>query len=138
MGDAITIVMMGQPVPYARSAGGQTRARFTPAKQRNAAATLRLLAQQEMQGRKLLDEPLRLDFLAEFTIPASWSKRKQSSAVIGDIYPAKRPDASNLLKLAEDALNGVVYRDDALLCEIHVRKVYGPQPKIIVTVRSIK
>ncbi len=130
-------MMMGQPVPYARTAGGTTRVRFTPKKQRNAAAALQVLAQQVMEGRNPMDGPLRLDLLAAFAVPPSWSKRKQALAIAGNLYPAKRPDLSNLLKLVEDALNEIVYRDDALLCEIRARKVYGPQPKIVVGVRPL-
>lgn len=36
----------------------------------------------------------------------------------------KRPDIDNLLKLVGDALNGVAYRDDALIVSATVAKVY--------------
>lgn len=40
----------------------------------------------------------------------------------------KRPDTGNLLKAVEDALTGVVYRDDAQIVELHVSKNYAGAP----------
>lgn len=36
----------------------------------------------------------------------------------------KKPDCSKLLRSTEDALTGVVYRDDAQIIEIHASKAY--------------
>jgi Holliday junction resolvase RusA-like endonuclease len=136
--DPVTIVLMGEPVPFARmrlsrSTGGH----YIPAEQRNAMAALRLAAGNAMrqQGSALFDEPICLDLLAEFPIPGSWSKKKQAAALLGAVRPGKRPDIDNLYKLAADALNSVVFRDDALIVEIHARKIYGNQPKLIITVQ---
>lgn len=134
----VTIILLGEPVPFARSGhnGGQ---HFTPAKQRNTAAALRIEAQQVMLAanheQAVFNEPLRMDLTAEFSIPASWPKRKRDAALAGEARPGKRPDIDNLYKLAADALNGVVYRDDALIVEARLRKVYSATPKIVVTVQ---
>jgi Holliday junction resolvase RusA-like endonuclease len=140
MSDPVTIVLLGEPV-------GQGRPRFvrksgvayTPEKTRNISAALRIAAQQTMNERisGLFDEPLRLHLLAEFGVPQSWSQRKKNTALLHGHFPAKKPDISNILKLAEDALNGIVYRDDALIVEAHVRKVYGGQPKLVITVSPL-
>lgn len=139
-GGPITIVLMGEPVPFARS-GHNGRQHFTPAKQRNTAAALRIVAQQAMHeanlGNAIFDEPLSLNLHAEFSIPTGWSQRKRAAAIAGVIRPGKRPDIDNLYKLAADALNTVVYRDDALIVEVYARKVYGVEPKLIVTVQPI-
>jgi Holliday junction resolvase RusA-like endonuclease len=68
-------------------------------------------------------------------IPKSLSKRKHAQALIGGLRPITRPDCSNLLKNAEDGLNGIVYRDDNQIVELQVSKVYGdkPQMRLIVT-----
>ena len=36
-----------------------------------------------------------------------------------------RPDLSNLVKFIEDVAIGVLYKDDAQICEIRARKFYG-------------
>jgi Holliday junction resolvase RusA-like endonuclease len=136
--DPITIVLMGEPVPFARmrlsrSTGGH----YIPTEQRNAMAALKIAAGNAMrqQGGTLFDEPVTLDLLAEFPIPGSWSKKKQAAALLGAVRPGKRPDIDNLYKLAADALNSVVFRDDALIVEIRARKIYGNQPKLVITVQ---
>jgi Holliday junction resolvase RusA-like endonuclease len=36
-----------------------------------------------------------------------------------------------------DAFNGVVFRDDALIVTLCCRKIYGLQPKLVVTVSPL-
>jgi Holliday junction resolvase RusA-like endonuclease len=130
---------MGEPVAWARTRLGLRGIPFTPKAQRNNAATLRLAAQDAMDGRSPLDCALRIDLSAEFGIPASWSKKRVAAAIAGAIRPTKRPDLSNIIKQVEDALNGVVFRDDALIVEYgRIRKVYSTHPKLIVTVKTIE
>lgn len=40
-------------------------------------------------------------------------------------YPAVKPDATKLLRSTEDALAGIIWRDDAQVVTQHVEKVYG-------------
>ena len=51
-----------------------------------------------------------------------------------DIRPGIKPDFDNIAKLVGDALNGLVWTDDKLIVEARVRKIYGLQPKIVLTV----
>jgi Holliday junction resolvase RusA-like endonuclease len=43
-------------------------------------------------------------------------------------YPTGRPDRGKLLRCVEDALQGIIYCDDALICGGPVNKRYGPVP----------
>lgn len=48
-------------------------------------------------------------------------------------YPTTKPDATKLLRAVEDALTGVVWRDDAQVVEQSVTKAYGePEGATIV------
>src|SRR6266566_3609594 len=140
--DPVTIVLLGEPVPWARAAGGRSRKLFTPTKQRNNAATLHMAAVHAMQEREKISPstgypipyepiavPVRLDLLAEITVPSSWSGRMKARAICGELLPGKKPDLSNIVKQVEDALKGVVYTDDKLIVELNARKIYGVQPK---------
>lgn len=49
-------------------------------------------------------------------------------------YPTVKPDATKLLRPLEDALTGVVYRDDALIVTQLIKKRYGKKPGAFVTV----
>ena len=143
MTEPVTVVLLGEPVAWARTrpgrqANGSGGFAVTPKRQRNNAAALQIVAMEAMAGRKPFDEPVRVDFEAQFPIPASWSRRKRELALRGELRPAKKPDLSNIAKQFEDAFNGVVFRDDALIVEYgRARKVYSDQPKIVVTVQPI-
>lgn len=49
-------------------------------------------------------------------------------------YPSTRPDIDNLCKTALDAMNGIVYLDDALIVELHTKKIYGQQDALIIDI----
>jgi Holliday junction resolvase RusA-like endonuclease len=128
MTDPVTITLLGPPVAYARS-------RYTPKKQRNTMAALRILAQQEMFERLPMEGPLQVVMLSEFPIPGSWSKKRQAAA-IGQFVTTK-PDLDNILKLAKDAFKAVVWRDDAQVARVGMDKIYGLQPKITITISRL-
>jgi Holliday junction resolvase RusA-like endonuclease len=136
----ITVSLLGIPCAFARMRiAARTGAHFVPAPQRNAMAALRIEAANTMlhMGAAVLDEPLQLELLAEMPIPASWSKRKRTDAILGILRPTGRPDLDNVYKLMADAFNGVVFRDDALIVTMRCRKIYGIQPKLVVTVSPL-
>jgi Holliday junction resolvase RusA-like endonuclease len=138
MTDPVTVVLCGEPVAWARTRLGKQGVFITPKKQRNNAAMLRALAAQEMAGRSPFDCAVRVDLRAEFKIPKGWSKAKKERALARYIRPTGKPDLSNIAKQVEDALNGIVYRDDALIVEYGtLQKVYSMQPKIVFTVSPI-
>ncbi len=55
----------------------------------------------------------------------------------GKILPAKKPDIDNVVKAVLDALNGVAYRDDTQVIELHVRKSYSEKPRVEVCIGKI-
>ncbi|MCP2219930.1 MULTISPECIES: RusA family crossover junction endodeoxyribonuclease [Bradyrhizobium] len=140
MSEPITISLQGAPQGKGRARafvrGGHV-GHYTPEKTRTYEGMIRTAAMQELGSRPPLDEPLEFVLRAVFPVPASWSERKRQQAITGDIKPGKKPDLSNVLKAWEDALNGVVYRDDSLICRMTLDKRYGPQPLVVVTVRPI-
>ena len=51
--------------------------------------------------------------------------------------PTGKPDASNILKAAEDACNKIVYHDDAQIVQAYAVKRYGAVPGLEIVVRRI-
>jgi Holliday junction resolvase RusA-like endonuclease len=49
-------------------------------------------------------------------------------------FHVKRPDCSNLLKAVEDALNGIVYRDDSQIVKLDIVKEYSPAPGVQIRI----
>lgn len=85
-------------------------------------------------------EPLRVVVDFFFTRPKSHFKSGKNSHMLKDaapIYHISKPDASNCLKMVEDALNKVYWRDDSILCEVGVRKRYSDQPRIEIRIYRI-
>jgi Holliday junction resolvase RusA-like endonuclease len=119
-------------VPFAR-AGSNGKRRFTPKKQADFMATVRLFGHRAMRGRALMEGPLHMTVETYYTVPASWSKAKREGAYWKD----SKPDADNLYKVIGDSLNAVCYHDDAQIAELTVRKVYGPSACVRVTVANL-
>jgi hypothetical protein len=70
----------------------------------------------------LLDGPVRLAVAFYLPRPASLPKKV--------LAMTKAPDCSKLIRAAEDAMTGVVWRDDALVCEIVAGKYYAAPGEI--------
>ena len=48
-----------------------------------------------------------------------------------------RPDVDNCSKLVLDALNGILWRDDAQICELSVTRRYADAPQATLKVRAL-
>ena len=69
-------------------------------------------------------------------IQKSTSKKRRALKISGEIVPTVKPDASNYLKAAEDALNGVIWTDDAKLVEVTAVKRYSEVPRVELEIRE--
>jgi Holliday junction resolvase RusA-like endonuclease len=138
--EPITINLVGAPQGKGRARAflrGGNISHYTPEKTRTYEGMIRTAAMEAMGNRPALDEPVEFVLRAIFPVPASWSEKKRQRAITGEIKPGKKPDLDNVTKAWNDALNGVVYRDDSLICRMTLEKRYGPQPLVVVTVRAL-
>jgi Holliday junction resolvase RusA-like endonuclease len=62
--------------------------------------------------------------------PKSWSRKKKLEAETMELMPMTKPDASNYLKGVEDALNGILFDDDAQIVLPMPFKAYSSKPRI--------
>ena len=99
--------------------------------------SVRKTAQTVMVGRDRLEGAvwLRLDIYRR--VQSSLSKRERGRRLQGEARPVVKPDCSNVLKSVEDAMNGVVFADDAQVCGVAVRKFYSDHPRVEVSVGLI-
>lgn len=135
--DPVTITIPGAPKGKARARVTRAGRAFTPAETRNREAFVKMLAVAEMAGRPPIDGPCELVMRSVSEVPASWPKKRQAAALVGEVAPTSKPDLDNQIKLITDALNGVVYRDDAQLVRITAEKSFGPQALTVATIRAI-
>lgn len=103
---------------------GQARV-FTPAKTRKAEGELRYFLTQSEPVMFQGPICVALDFY--LVRPASVSKKKRP-------HPSARPDLDNMIKLATDAANGILWKDDAQIVTLLARKIYGDKASIKVSV----
>lgn len=130
----IIVTLPGEPQGKGRPRFGQGRA-FTPAKTRSYEAAFALTARAAMAGKTPFDDAVSVRVDAYFAIPKSWSKAKQDAARRGAIRPTKKPDADNVFKMV-DGLNGIVWRDDALIVDAAIAKHFSDEPRLVVTVAA--
>ena len=95
------------------------------------------VAKVAMDGRKPLKGALMVSVDAYFPVPVSWSKRNRAAALIGEIRPTGRPDADNLEKTVGDALNKIVWLDDAQIVDASTHKYYSDTPSLHIEVTEL-
>lgn len=81
--------------------------------------------------------PLTVLIDAYLTIPKSTSKKRLQQMADKIIRPVKKPDWDNVGKIICDSLNGVAYHDDSQIVDGRVRKFYGTEPFVVVTIEEI-
>jgi Holliday junction resolvase RusA-like endonuclease len=124
----IAFTIPAEPIAFARS-GGNGSVRFTPKRQRDFMALVKLAAHKAMDGEPPLDGPIDLKIRATYLIPMSWSKKRAATAR----WRTARPDVDNIAKIISDAMNEIVYADDAQVVSLTVQKVYGVVAGVTVT-----
>lgn len=130
----ISISVSGVPVPKGRPRMTRGGIAYTPAHTRKYEDVVKLAAGQAMDGKIPLDCPLRVRVIAFLPVPQSWSGKRQREALAGIILPVSRPDCDNYGKLALDACNGIVFRDDSLVVELSIAKRYAEKPRLEIQV----
>lgn len=132
MSAPITIILAGEPRGKGRPRFGNGRS-YTDAKTQHYEAALRIAAMDAMGARRPISGPVSVNIEARVPVPESWSRKKRTSAISGEIAPTTKPDIDNIVK-TWDALNNVVFMDDKQIVEATVRKIYHEKPALIITV----
>ena len=132
----ITVIYDGTPQAKARARFGRGHT-YTPQATVDYQHALGWQAKAAMIGRKPFQCAVQVTALFELPTPSSWTTAHRNRAIAGTVKPTTKPGTDNLLKAALDAINGIVVADDAQVVEISARKIYGVNPKTIVTVAPL-
>ena len=98
-------------------------------------------AGREMDSRELLAGPLRLALTFVVARPLGHYGTGRNNGRVrpsAPAYPTTRPDLTKLTRAVEDALTGVVWRDDAQVVLQTIAKVYGEPARVHVTVTPVR
>jgi len=78
-----------------------------------------------------------LEFKFIFKPPSSASNKKKDQMLAGEIIPT-RCDCTNLQKLYEDCLKGIVIDDDRKVAKIFSEKIYGEKDEVRIRVFTLE
>jgi Holliday junction resolvase RusA-like endonuclease len=130
----------GQPVgkgrPRVTTKGGMVR-NYTPEKTRCYEATVAHEAHLAMAGAPLFDGPVGMVITAFMQTPAKPSKALKAALLIDRAWHTGRPDGDNIIKAAADAMNGIVWRDDAQVARCSFAKKYAATPGLHIYVEAL-
>ena len=116
----ITFTVYAKPVPKARARFSRSGV-YTPQQTVDFENLIAYSAKNAMRGNELI--------LESVTLVVNFFFKK---AIKNPDSHIKKPDLSNLIKSVEDAMNGIVYKDDSQIKNIVASKQYGESDKIEV------
>lgn len=82
--------------------------------------------------------PVRLEIVAHFTLPKS--RHRKRFPLVAPTPCTKKPDFDNIAKAVCDAGNGILFGDDAQVCDCRILKYYvaqGAPAKVVVAVEEL-
>ena len=95
---------------------------YTDPKQAARAKTLEDCV-EPYRPKELWLGPISLDVMAYFKRPEKMPAWKEK--IFDLIWPTKKPDLDNVVKMIKDVLTGMIYRDDNQICGLFAMKDFG-------------
>lgn len=135
----IAFQVYGEPVAQGRPRAGKNKTTgdvvmYDPAKSKNYKNYVAFIASQH-RPKFLIESAITLSVKVYRPIPASWSKADKENARSGIKRPTSKPDLSNYIKGVEDAIEGILLKNDSQVVDYgDSGKWYSENPRIEVGV----
>lgn len=113
----------GKPIAKQRPRFGKGKV-FTPPETVAYEQSVAWAAKIAMKGRPILTGPVELSIIASFG-----GKERG--------WHTKKPDITNICKALEDAMNGIVYKDDSQVCMLSFKKFKSIDDFVEVVVQPL-
>lgn len=135
----VILVVPGRPVPQPRVRLGKSGFVYDPATHYKSLTRCAIWRDKSViVGEEfLLTGALTCEFNFYLNCPNSWPASRKIQAYNGDILPKSRPDTSNYIKLYEDCLNDIVWKDDSQLIRVTGTKLYSHSERIEIIIRPL-
>lgn len=141
----VAFTVLGVPVPQGSKSAFVVKGRAVIAESNRAKlkpyrASVAEAAAAAMNGAGLVTSPVRMELYLHFPRPKSHYGRGSQAAVLrvdAPAYVATRPDAGKVARAIEDALTGIVWRDDSQVADLRVVKLYGDPPRAVVRIEQL-
>lgn len=95
---------------------------------------------QEKAPPKPIDQPIRVDCIFYFPRPKAHYGTGKNLGKLKDnapVWHTKKPDRDNLDKFVLDALSKVFWRDDSLVCDGRIIKLYSDKPRTVIGIKLL-
>jgi Holliday junction resolvase RusA-like endonuclease len=143
--NSVSAVVYGQPQPGGSKIPGRAKSGrlFTRDDNPKLKDWQRQVAQEVgrvVDGQPVLEGPLRLTLRFYLLRPKGHYGTGRNEGHVrpsAPAHPATRPDTTKLVRAVEDALTGIVWRDDAQVCEQAARKLYGEPARVELQVEPL-
>ena len=122
----LELVVDGKPIAWARP--GQIGAKRYDTQKANKIDLGWILI--EAKGKHTTPQGM-IHLSVKFFLQRPKSRDKEK----GEQYHACKPDLDNLVKFLLDAGNGIVWKDDSEIVEIHAEKFYSSYPRTEIVIR---
>jgi Holliday junction resolvase RusA-like endonuclease len=129
----IIVSIDGRPIPWKAPFVG-SRGAFSP--RYREMQLFQSLITDQYQG-PVLEGAVLVDLIFYFKPPKAASKAKRKMMLDGLLRPTTIPDRTNLAKLYEDCLQGIVIKNDSQIVGGVIAKFYGEKDRTEIIVRSI-
>ena len=126
----------GKGRPRFTRAGKFTRV-YTDKRTLDYEALIKFFAAEAMGSTDPLKTSVSVYLYIRHGVPKSYSKNQTEACLSGLVRPCKKPDIDNVAKTYLDAMNGVIFKDDTQVIDLHVKKVYSAVPGVDVMVMEI-
>lgn len=101
-------------------------------------AVIKSYAAQAMGSTDPLETAVSVFLYVRLAVPQSYSKKRTEACLSGLEKPCKKPDIDNIAKTYLDAMNGVIFKDDTQVIDLHVKKVYSAFAGVNVMVMEVE
>ena len=141
MGESITFIVPGNPIALKRHRSfqkGDFRGQYDPSKGDKSNFLAKAM---ENKPDVPLDEPLRVKLSFYFQRPKAHYGTGKNAGKLKDWAPTwhtKTPDADNICKFIFDAFNKVFWRDDSIICQLVVVKMYSESPRVQIQINTLQ
>ncbi|XQY90668.1 RusA family crossover junction endodeoxyribonuclease [Metabacillus sp. HB246100] len=107
-----------------------------PKKSKDFKSYVKLIASQN-RPKELLSGPLAVELRVYKPILKSFTLKEKEAAKQGVKRPITKPDLDNHAKGVLDAMNMIIYKDDAQIVDLVVSKFYSDYPRIEIFIKEL-
>lgn len=92
--------------------------------------------QYEAVSDYMSDKSIQISIYVCFAPNRSDTKKNKLLKLSNELWPKKKPDIDNIIKIVLDALNKVAYQDDTQVNVINVIRHFDEKEKLVICIRE--